>query len=609
MPGRWTKLKKLVLVRGESTVASVGIAGAAVLLAALAACGWWTLCEVRQSQVSARTEQVRVVGTLLSQSAESLLNAGDLSPLRRIVMDAGRQYGLSRCRIVLAEDQVVADVEPKKVNVRVLPVSWTAGPQDDPSVEPSTLKLFYPLKVAGRGGARLEIAASLIDPHWVFWQMQTGIALIGAVSLSLLLLIYRRLRARLVAVGAIREALLAIIGGDTVSETLAVDHSLGPEAAAWNQLLADQDKLRKQAVTERTIERLEARRGIRSDSDAAWDAIPQGLVLVNGDMTVKAANGAAAVLLKRRREEIPGSPIGQTIKDDKVLETIASIASGTTQRPVTLEIERQHGDSGSSVLRFSVRPVRKEDTASAMLVIEDITQQRIADAARNSFIAQVTHELRTPLTNIRLYVETAIDDGEGNPAVRSNCLNVINLESRRLERIVSEMLSVSEIEAGSFKVKRDDVYMDVMLEELKTDYGAQAQEKSIELMLNRPPKLPKLQGDRDKIALALHNLVGNALKYTPDGGRVIVAADVREGQLVIDISDTGIGIKAEEVDKVFDKFYRSTDPRVGKITGTGLGLTLAREVIRLHGGDVTLQSELDNGSTFTATFPVPAESQ
>jgi signal transduction histidine kinase len=122
-----------------------------------------------------------------------------------------------------------------------------------------------------------------------------------------------------------------------------------------------------------------------------------------------------------------------------------------------------------------------------------------------------------------------------------------------------------------------------------------------------PPKLPKLQGDRDKINLALHNLLGNALKYTPAEGQVTVSIDVRNGQLVIDVIDTGIGIKPEEAEKIFDKFYRSEDPRVEKITGTGLGLTLAREVVRLHGGDVTLQSELNRGSTFTATFPIPAE--
>jgi two-component system phosphate regulon sensor histidine kinase PhoR len=604
----WTKLKNRVFVRGESAVASVGIAGAAILLAVLAACGWWTRQAVVESQTRGRTEQLQVVGALLSQSAESMLASDQLSDLRRMVADAGRNYQLSRCRITLAEDQVVADAEPNRINVRTLPAVWSAGVADAQTNDSSMLVLSYPLNVRGRGGARLEIAAALTDPHRVLWDVQTGIAAIGALAMAVLLLVYRGIRGQLMAVGAIRESLLALHMGETASETLLIDQTLGHEAAAWNKLLENQDKLKKQAVAEHTIDRLDARRGVKSDSDAVWDAIPQGLVLVNGDMTLKAANGPAAVLLKRRREELPGSKVSDTIKDVKVLETIRSVAAGVTQRAVTLEVERPAtAEAGLSVLRFSVRPVRKDDPAAAMLVIEDVTQMRVAEQARNSLIAQVTHELRTPLTNIRLYVETAIEDGEDDPAVRSNCMNVINLETRRLERIVSEMLSVAEIEAGSFQVRKDDVYMDVLLDEIKSDYAAQAADKKITLEFTRPPKLPRLVGDRDKIALALHNLVGNALKYTPSGGKVIVASDVREGQFAIDVIDSGIGIKPEEAERVFEKFYRSTDPRVGKITGTGLGLTLAREVIRLHSGDITLQSEIDHGSTFTATLPVPKE--
>jgi len=606
MSKAWMKLKKMGLVRGESAVASVGLAGAAILLGALAACGWWTLQQVRLAQVEARTQQAKVVGSLLAQSAEPLLNSGDLTAVRRLIVDAGRDYGLSRCRIVLSAGQVIADAKPSQINVRTLPTSWSVGAAEDSSADPSVASISFPLRIEGRGGARLEIAQSLVDPHWGVWGEQSGIALIGAIALSLLLLVYRRSRVSLGGVSLIREALLEMNAGETAHETLIVDASLGAEAVAWNKLLTDQQQMKKRVTIERTIERLDARRGIRSDSDAAWDAIPQGLVLVNADLTVRAANGGAAVLLKRRREEIPGCQIGQIIKDEKVLDAIRSIAGGVTQRALTVESQR-NGDVGIGVLRFAVRPVRKEDTASAMLIIEDITQQRVAEQARDSFIAQVTHELRSPLTNIRMYVETAIDDSSDNPAVRSNCLNIINQETRRLERIVGEMLSVAEIEAGSFKVRRDDVYMDVLIGELEADYAAQAADKKITMKFIRPPKLPKLQGDRDKIALSLHNLLANALKYTPAGGEVTVAIDVRGNQLVIDVADTGIGIKPEDAEHVFDKFYRSADPRVEKITGTGLGLTLAREVIRLHGGDVTLQSELNRGSTFTATFPVSAE--
>ena len=231
----------------------------------------------------------------------------------------------------------------------------------------------------------------------------------------------------------------------------------------------------------------------------------------------------------------------------------------------------------------------------------------MAEESRHAFVAHTTHELRTPLTNIRLYVETAIDEGEHNPATRAKCLNVINGETRRLERIVGEMLSMAEIEAGSFKIKTDDVRLETVFEELRSDYQQQAIEKRIELSLNLPPKLPVIRGDRDKMMLALHNLVGNALKYTPDGGRVIINVEVTPKQLLVSVADNGIGISPDDAERIFERFYRAKDPRVAKITGTGLGLTIAREVVRMHGGDITVESQIDQGSTFTMTLPVKVE--
>jgi len=219
----------------------------------------------------------------------------------------------------------------------------------------------------------------------------------------------------------------------------------------------------------------------------------------------------------------------------------------------------------------------------------------------------VTHELRTPLTNIRLYAETAIEQRDSDPAMFSTCLNVINQESRRLERIVGEMLSVAEMEAGSTTIRKDDVHVDVLFNELRNDYKAQADEKKIQIEFVLPPKLPVIQADRDKLAIALHNLLGNALKYTSEGGKVTISADCRDGKITFDVADSGIGIAPDELDSIFDKFTRSKDPRVTRIVGTGLGLTLAREVMRLHGGDITVQSELNRGSTFTASLPVNLE--
>ncbi len=154
------------------------------------------------------------------------------------------------------------------------------------------------------------------------------------------------------------------------------------------------------------------------------------------------------------------------------------------------------------------------------------------------------------------------------------------------------------------RLNRGDVRLDALFGEMQTDFQQQADSRKIVLEFSLPPKLPVLQGDRDKIGLALHNLVGNAIKYTPNGGRVTVAPEVRDGKLVVEVADTGIGIKPEEHELIFEKFYRAKDEKVARISGTGLGLTLAREVARLHGGDITVQSTPDQGSTFTVSLPL-----
>src|SRR5690606_35631330 len=179
----------------------------------------------------------------------------------------------------------------------------------------------------------------------------------------------------------------------------------------------------------------------------------------------------------------------------------------------------------------------------------------------------------------------------------------LNQEARRLERIVGDMLSVAEIEAGSVKLQWGEIRLEPLFAELEDDYRQQAQEKQVELRFDLPPKFPIMWGDRDKLLLAMHNLVSNALKYTPRGGSVTVRADADDTQLRVEVADTGIGIAPEERERVFERFYRAQDQRVEQITGTGIGLSLARELARIHGGDITVDSEMNKGSVFTLTAP------
>ena len=585
------------------------LAVAAIVLVATVGSLWWATRTQSTGLTDARTRQLHAATEVIACSAEAMMASDQLSALHRLAAEAARTHAMDSCRILLGDGGVIADADPSRISVQQLPSKWpeaTTPAEIMASVDDGYITLRQGLVVAGRGGATLEITAPLAVTAALVWPAVVGIGGIGVAALLALWLIWRKAQATMRAMAPIREALLADENGPTPLEALRISPELGPEARAWNKLLDEKQHRQRHATMEHVRESAASGRRGGSDLSAACDAMSQGLIVVDDSLHATYANGAAGILLKTNRENVLGKDVSELIGNDRVVEAVRAAAGGPDRRRAVIETQPED-DAGSAVLRFIVRPVRHKDRGAMMIVIEDITQQRVADAAKNAFLANATHELRTPLTNIRLYVETALDEGENDPSVRSECLNIINQESRRLERLVGDILSVSEIEAGSLRLKNDDVRLDALFAELQADYGAQAKQKQIDVEFNLPLKLPVIQGDRDKISLALHNLIGNALKYTPAGGRVTVTVTLERSRLVVEVADTGIGISQEDSDRIFEKFYRAQDQRVEKIAGSGLGLAIAREVIRLHGGDITVESEPKKGSSFTLTLATPQE--
>jgi two-component system phosphate regulon sensor histidine kinase PhoR len=234
----------------------------------------------------------------------------------------------------------------------------------------------------------------------------------------------------------------------------------------------------------------------------------------------------------------------------------------------------------------------------------DVTQQKLAEEMRDQFVDTATHELRTPLANIKAYAETLALADVIDVEQQKQFLNTINSEATRLARFVDDLLSVSSMELGSLSLNKQVTDLGRMLNEVLSKIRPQVAEKQLTLEVLLPEKLPEPVLDKDKVATVLVNLLGNAVKYTPAGGRITFRVHATDQQLEIDVEDTGVGIAEDEVAKVFDKFFRSGDPRVQEQTGTGLGLALAQEVVRLHGGRISVDSELNKGSTFTVLLPL-----
>lgn len=332
----------------------------------------------------------------------------------------------------------------------------------------------------------------------------------------------------------------------------------------------------------------------------------EGIAVTDVEGRITFANRAVAALLgtETTTEELAGIELeGRIVEatgrgaDERLFDAAAN------HRPSTMEVERD-SDGECRTLRVARLPMESEDIHGHVWSVRDITQQKLTERTRDQFIDAATHELRTPLSNIKAYAETLVmSDGIEVEQQKEFC-NTINSEVTRLARFVDDLLSISSMEAGSIVIERKRTISARLFEEVLAKVQPLMKHKEIDFHVQLPEKMADMELDKDKIVAVLVNLLGNAAKYTPAKGRVALRVKVDDAQLQIAVEDTGVGIAPEEIPKVFDKFFRSSDPRVQEEAGTGLGLSLAREVIRMHGGDITVESKVDQGSTFLATIPI-----
>ncbi len=225
---------------------------------------------------------------------------------------------------------------------------------------------------------------------------------------------------------------------------------------------------------------------------------------------------------------------------------------------------------------------------------------RAEQRAQQDFLANVSHDLKTPLTSIQGYSQ-AIIDGIGNPI---QAARIIGEESERLNRMVVELTDLARLQAGRLSMKMDAVDLGQLTNAVAQRLSLMAQEKGVDLEVNAP-SVPEIAGDGDRLVQVVTNLISNAIKYTPSGGKVMVRTQIRRNGVELIVEDTGQGIPATELPRIFERFYQ-VDKARGPQRGTGLGLAIVQEIVQAHGGTITATSPGENrGSTFTVWLPSP----
>lgn len=330
----------------------------------------------------------------------------------------------------------------------------------------------------------------------------------------------------------------------------------------------------------------------RGVQDLILGSMQEGVLLLDAELDTAFANEA----LDRHLGGRPAS-VAQLLPLD-FQEAVRGVATSST--PVTVEAERHAPDRW---LRLTAAPA---GDGAVLVVVSDVTDARRIDAVRRDFVTNASHELKTPAASIQAAAETLRAVAEDDPAAVPRFAAQLEREALRLSRIVADLLDLSRLESGG--EVGEPVRLDIVVREEmeRADDSARRAEVVLSVRTNGPALV---RGSARDLSLLVRNLVDNAIRHTEAGGRVTVDTNEQVDQVTLTVTDTGVGIPARELPRIFERFYRVDRARSRETGGTGLGLSIVRHVAENHGGSVAATSELGTGSSFVVTLPASAPSE
>ncbi len=343
-------------------------------------------------------------------------------------------------------------------------------------------------------------------------------------------------------------------------------------------------------------ETLEAVENERNKLDTLFLHMTDGVVAFANDGSVLTSNPAASTMLGR---EVLFYDYDELFGKHFALAQVMGL-----QRPDFLSGELEEA---GRTLELYLAPFSDEKSGGVMAVLHDITAQRRNEEMRKEFVANVSHELRTPLTNVRSYAETIRDNEDLPREMENSFLDIVINETDRMTHIVQDLLVLSRLDSGRMDMKMAGFSFREALESVCKAVELEAQRHGHTLVRRYSIVLPIVEGDRSRLEQVMMNVIGNAIKYTPDGGRISVDAGVVGTNVWMEVADTGIGIPKKDRERIFDRFYRVDKARSRESGGTGLGLSIAREIVQRHNGTISLVDHEGPGTVVRIVLPVCQE--
>ena len=367
-----------------------------------------------------------------------------------------------------------------------------------------------------------------------------------------------------------------------------------------------------QAINDLSFKIKEAQENSESERqrlDSVLRHMSDGVIATDRRGRIVIMNTAALDILNLKSEKVIGIPLLSILPlEEKV--TFRELLETQHERLIHLE---EDGEDSIVQCEFSVIQRESGFISGLVCVLTDVTEQEKIDRERRNFVSNVSHELRTPLTSIKSYTEALVDGAWENKEIAPGFLKVIETETDRMMRMITDLLNLSRMDQNRLALEKEFINMNELVVHIVNRFEMVLQsepyrDKNYRILTDITQRDLWVELDQDKITQVLDNIINNAIKYSPDGGRIIVRLMETHTDIIVSVSDEGLGISRKDIPHLFDRFYRVDKARSRAMGGSGLGLAIAQEVIQLHGGKIWVNSIENKGSTFFVSLPyIPFE--
>ncbi|MDZ4848172.1 MAG: ATP-binding protein, partial [Pirellulaceae bacterium] len=342
---------------------------------------------------------------------------------------------------------------------------------------------------------------------------------------------------------------------------------------------------------------------LRTNSDrlsSVLASMSEGIIAIDERRRVLLANRAASVLFEVPLQELLNRSFYELVRSPKIEACVEEVFQ--TRQTVAIEFENKR--LPRRVLSLRASWISQYEGKAVLMVVHDVTSLRALETMRRDFVANVSHELKTPLSSIKAYSETLLSGAINDPSIRLRFIERIEEQANRLSDLILDLIRLANIESGEAAFEMSDVDL-ARLARLRIEtYRDQAEMRQISLAFEQTQSKIFVRCDEEGLATIIDNLVSNAVRYTPLGGKVVVRCSIDAAMGVIDVVDNGQGIAAEHQERIFERFYRVDKARSSDLGGTGLGLSIVKHLAQSFSGQASVSSRLGKGTTFTVRLPL-----